>query len=194
MLTAAILVQTSAVILSPKGGASDRFVLPENLGERVWEFVQAMVKFPLFGDLSNRDGWAVLAVVALGSVAFLVVQGRVALRGPQRDWLAVAWFVSLASTVASRRMAGGERYQLMASALLALLLLALAVDRRQPMIWRRASAVLLALGIVTQAILWPGRMAGSRIGRAGATRSGPGGQASGTISASIRSGAMRPGR
>ena len=49
----------------------------------------------------------------------------------------------------------------MACALLALLLLALAVDRRQPMIWRRIASVLLAIGIVTQAALWPGRMAGS---------------------------------
>jgi hypothetical protein len=161
VLTAAVLVQASAVILSPVGGATDRFVLPDNLGERVWEFVQEMVKFPLFGDLSNRDGLAILAVVTLGSAAFLMLQARTAWKGPHRDWLAIAWFVSLASTLASRRMSGDERYQLMACALLALLLLALAVDRRQPMIWRRIASVLLAIGIVTQAALWPGRMAGS---------------------------------
>jgi hypothetical protein len=161
VLTAAVLVQAAVVILSPSGGVSDRFVMPHNVGERVWEFVQAMVKFPLFGDLSNRDGWVVLVLVAMGSVAFLCVQGRIAWKGPHRDWLAIAWLVSFASTIASRRMAGGERYQLMACVLLALLLLALAVDRRYPMIWRRGAGVLLAVGILTQTALWPGRIVGS---------------------------------
>lgn len=158
VLTAAVLVQASAVMLSPGSGTSDRFALPDNPGERVWEFVQAMVAYPLFGDLVSSDGWALFAPVAFGSVMFLVIQARIAWRGPHRDWLAITWFVSLASTLAMPGMTGGAKVYLMACALLALLLLALATDPRHPMVWRRGAAVLLAAGIVTQAALWPGRM------------------------------------
>ncbi|MCR9177249.1 MAG: hypothetical protein NXI19_14745 [Alphaproteobacteria bacterium] len=158
VLTATVLVQASAVILSPGGGTADRFALPDNPADRVWEFVQAMVAYPLFGDLSSRDGWLLPAAVTFGSVIFLVIQARIAWRGPHRDWLAITWFVSLGSTLAMPDMTGGAEVYLMACALLALLLLALATDPRHPMIWRRAAAVLLAAGIVIQAALWPGRM------------------------------------
>jgi hypothetical protein len=161
VLTVGVMVQSSAVLLSPADGAGDRFRSTGELGERVWEFVQAMTKFPLFGDLSDKHGLVVIVLLAIGSAAFFVVQARVAMRGSHRDWLAIAWGVTFASVLTSRRMAGGERYQLMACVLLGLVLLAMAIDRAQPMMWRRLAGGLLAIGIVVQTAIWPARVAGS---------------------------------
>lgn len=131
------------------------------MGEWIWEFVQSLVKFPLYGDLSNKHGWLVLALVGIGSLVFLVLQIRVARKGPHWDWLAIVWGVGLLSIILSRRMAGGERYQLMGCVLLGLLLLAIAINAQQPVIWRRLAAVLLASGIIAQAAIWPARLADS---------------------------------
>jgi len=161
VLTTGILVQVSALMLAGLGGAPDRLTIPDDAGEKLWEFVQAMVKFPVFGDLSDKHGIAVLILVAAGSAAMAALQVWIARRGPHRDWLAIAWAVTLASVLLSRRMAGGERYQLMACVLLALLLLAVAIDAGQPILKRRLAGGLLAVALVTQAVLWPIRIAGS---------------------------------
>jgi hypothetical protein len=117
-----------------------------------------MTKYPYFGDLSQKNGWLVFGIVLFGSLAFLAFQVKMWRSGLRRDWIALAWGISMISVLLSRRMAGGERYQLVACTILGLLVVVSLLDERLSVKWRRVAACLLVVGGIAQTYLWFARM------------------------------------
>lgn len=159
MLSGGCLVQAAAVLLGGEGHSEGRFHFREDAGEWVQGVVEAVMRYPVFGRYSDNHGWMVLLIVIAGSVAFAALQIRVLRRGPRRDWLLLAWGVSLLSIFASLGMSGGDRYMMFGSILLGLLLMAVALDQDVPRFWRRIAGGLLAAGLLLQAVDWQARVA-----------------------------------
>lgn len=159
-LTSGCLLQAMVVLLGSGGRTGSRFRFTENVGEWLQGIIEAVMRYPLFGRFSDNHGWMVLLIVVAGSLVFAAFQIRVLRQGPRRDWLLLAWGVSLLSILASLGMRGGDRYMMFGAVLLGLLLMAAALDPEQPPVWRRIAGGLLAAGLLLQAVDWQPRFAG----------------------------------
>lgn len=160
VLTAGCLLQAAVVLSGNGGGGTSRFRLTEDIGEWLQGMIEAVMRYPVFGSFSDNHGWMVLMIVIAGSLTFAAFQIRVLRQGPRRDWLLLAWGVSLLSILASLGMRGGDRYMMFGSVLLGLLLMAAVLDPEEPPVWRRIAGGLLAAGLLLQAVDWQPRLAG----------------------------------
>lgn len=195
VLASCLLLQ-AGVVLSV-AGQPDRFSVPrEPIGaglRTVEKLAKGLLIHPIAGDLGPKFmklpfGAAMLAVGVVGVAAAAVAQLAILRRGPGRDMLAAAWLVAVASYLGSRRMAGGERYLEVSSALIVLAIATLAFDTGRPRALRACAGIAVAAAVVVNAWLYPLRTGGSfdadwprwtaevaawRDGRAGAPRIHP---------------------
>lgn len=160
VLTGGCLLQAAVVLTGGAGQRGTRFTFSEDVGEWLQGIIEAVMRYPVFGRFSDNHGWMVLLIVVAGSLAFAAFQIRVLRQGPRRDWLLLAWGVSLLSILTSLGMSGGDRYMMVGTILLGLLLMAAAFDPDEPPVWRRLAGGLLAAGLLLQAVDWQPRVAG----------------------------------
>lgn len=166
VLAACLAVQFWVVATAP--GEADRFALHGDLADRAANTLENLAKglliHPVAGDLGPGtltlpSGIAVAAVSALGVAAAILTQIVILRRGPGRVLLATAWFVAIASFVASRRMAGGERYLEVSSVLIVIAIAGVAFDEQRHRVARAVAGTALTCAILVNGWLYLPRTA-----------------------------------